>query len=207
MVEDGALIRSLEPPRLNPGVGEPAFAFTTEEEQPADGGKLPPLVVGSEAERRQVAAMQRAHRSERLGSGSEVEGFRVGIGHWLFIEGFAADEAPEFLNQLCIGAAVGRADAHVGAAVCAFLGEMVGARRARMHLERDHVGTAPGQDLDVGDKARRNRIADQAGEAFLQLEGLGDASHTHSIVSAKCSARDRCVSFWCVSAARSCLCR
>jgi len=80
--------------------------------------------------------MQRAHRSERLGSCSESEGLRVGVGHWLFIERFPADKAPEFVSQLRIGAAIGRADPHVGAAIRAFLGEMVGARRTDVHVRR-----------------------------------------------------------------------
>ena len=73
--------------------------------------------------------MQRAHRSERLGSCSEVEGLRVGVGYWRFIERLPTHKAPEFVSQHRIRAAIGRADPHVGAAIRAFLGEMVGARR------------------------------------------------------------------------------
>jgi hypothetical protein len=50
-------------------------------------------------------------------------------------------------------------------------------RRARKYLDRQQVGVAPGQDLDVRQQSRLDRVADQAGETLLGLEWLGHASH------------------------------
>ena len=154
VVEDRALIRPFESPGLNPCIGKPSLAFVAEEKQSAVRGHLPPLIVRSESKYRQVATMQSANWRERLGSHSEVERFRVDVEHWLLVEGFAANQTPEFLNKLSVRTAVGRANPHVGAALRALLGEMVWACLAWMYLNRDHVRPSPRQDLDIGDQTR-----------------------------------------------------
>ena len=94
---------------LDPGVREVALAVRPEEDHPAHGRDLASLVVRDEPQGLQIAAGELADGGERLGSGSEVEGFRVEPRHGLLVEALAPREASQLLDQLGVGAAVGRA--------------------------------------------------------------------------------------------------
>jgi hypothetical protein len=67
-------------PAWIPGVRKAARPVLAEEDHAVDGRDLPPLVVRDEAQRLQIAPGELADGGERLGSGSEVESFRVEAG-------------------------------------------------------------------------------------------------------------------------------
>jgi hypothetical protein len=135
-VVDAALVGAPEPAGLDPGVWEMALTVQAEEQHAAHGGHLPPLLGRDEAEGFEVGTAEPAHARERLGSGSEVQSFRVEPWHRLFVEGLAPCEPAEFLDQLPVGPPVGGADPHVDAAVEPLALQVVRAARAR-------VDTAP----------------------------------------------------------------
>ena len=89
-IEDPALVGAGETSGLNPGVRKVPLAIDAEQQNTADGRHLAALVVGEQAERLEVALAERTNRGERLGSGSEVERFRVEIRHRLLVEGLTA---------------------------------------------------------------------------------------------------------------------
>jgi len=158
------------------------LAVPPEEKHPADGGQLPPLVVHHKTQRLKVAAGDRAHGRERLGSGSEVQGFRVEAGHRLLVEGLAEGEATKLLDHLAVGPPVGGAHAHIDARLRPLALEVVRAGRARVNLHGQDLGAAPGQDLDFRYEARSDVIADQVGQPLLQIERLDDASDMAALV-------------------------
>ena len=96
---------------------------------------------------REVGAAELANRRERLGSRSEVQSFGVELRHRLLIVGFAADETAELLNELPVGSPVGRTDTHVYAVLGSLALQIVRAARAWEHLDPQHLGAAPRQDL------------------------------------------------------------
>ena len=106
-IDDAALVGAGEAASLNPCVREVPFALRAEENHPAHGRDLPALVVGEESQRLQVAPCELAKGCERLGSGSEVEGFRVEPRQGLLVESLAPREASQFLDQVGVGATVG----------------------------------------------------------------------------------------------------
>ena len=148
-IDDAALVGAVEAAGLDPGVREVPLAVLAEEDHAAHGRNLAALMVREESQRFQVPARERPEGSKRLGSGSEVEGFRVEPGHGLLVEAFAAREASELLDQLGVGATVGRAHPDVHAAGGSLPREMVRSGRARMHLHREHLRPPPGEDLDL----------------------------------------------------------
>jgi len=79
VVGDAALVRTPEPAGLDPGVGEVALAIAAEQEDATDGGHLASLVIRHEAESLEIAAGDPADGRERLGSGSEIQRFRVEV--------------------------------------------------------------------------------------------------------------------------------
>src|SRR5439155_14539722 len=107
------------------------------------------LLVREESQTLQIAAGQLANGSECLGSGSEVQCFRVESGQGLLVEPLPPREAPELFDHLGVSAAVGGADAYIYAAGGPFPREMVRACRAGMDLQRQHVGPPPRQDVDL----------------------------------------------------------
>jgi hypothetical protein len=114
-IDDATFVGAVEAAGLDPGVREVPLAVLPEEDHPAYGRDLPSLVVREEPEGFQIAAGELAACGERLGSGSEVDGFRVEPGDRLFVESLASREAPHFLDQLRVGAAVCRPDPDVDA--------------------------------------------------------------------------------------------
>ena len=148
-----------------------------EEEHPAHGGHLAPLVYGDEAEGLQVAAGELADGSERLGSGSEVERFRVEPEQRLLVEALASREAPKLLDQLRVGAAIGRAHPDVYAGGRTLPGEMVRPARAGMDLQREHLRPPPWGESRSRERCPADAIADEAGQGLLQIERVGHASH------------------------------
>ena len=71
-----------------------ALAIPAEEQHAPNGGHLAPLVDHDETQRLEFGAAQLAHGRERLGSRSEVQGFRVELGgHRPLVEGLAAGVA------------------------------------------------------------------------------------------------------------------
>jgi hypothetical protein len=105
----------MEAAGLDPRIGEVALAVLAEKDHSADGRDLAALVVREESQRRQIAADELTVGCERLGSRSEVEGFRVEPRHRLLVEALAPRVAAQLLDQLGVGAAVGRADPDVDA--------------------------------------------------------------------------------------------
>ena len=112
--------------------------------------------------RLQIAAGELAKRRERLGSGSEVDRFRVVSRHGLFIEAFAPREAPQLFDQLGVGASVGRAHSDIHAGGGSFLDQVMRSARARMYLEGQYLGPAPREDLNLRNDARADAVADEA---------------------------------------------
>jgi len=66
-----------------------------EEGHAACGRDLLALVVRDQPQSLEIPLAELADSGERLGSGSEVEGFRGEAGHGLLVEALAAREAPE----------------------------------------------------------------------------------------------------------------
>src|SRR2546426_6190912 len=81
-------------------------------------------------------------------------------------------EAAELLDQLGVCPPVGRAHPHVDAAGEPVPLEVVRAPRARVDLDRQHLRTTPGQDLDFRHEPRNDQVADQVRQALLQIERL-----------------------------------
>ena len=119
---------------LNPGIGQVALPLLAEKHHPADGRHRTSLVLHEQPQRLQIRSLELAHRCERLGSGSEVEDFRVEIRHRLFVIGFAASEAPQFFGQLPVGATIGGADPHINAAFQPGVLDVMWPSRAGVHL-------------------------------------------------------------------------
>ena len=125
----------------------------------------------------EIGALEFAQRGEELGSGSEVEGFRVEFGHGLLVEGFTARETPQLLDHLAVGAAVGRTHPHVHARLRPFTLEVVRAARARVHLHGQQVRAAPGHDVQLRRQARSDAVADHARQPLFEIERGLDAAH------------------------------
>jgi hypothetical protein len=94
-VVDAAAVGAPEPSGLDPGVGEVPFAIPAEEDDSAGGGHLAPLVIRHQAQRREIAPGDPSNGCKRLGSGPEVQRFRVEVRHRLFVEGYAARVAAQ----------------------------------------------------------------------------------------------------------------
>lgn len=180
-VGDVGLVVSTKTPSLNPGIGEIPFSPFAEKHHPADSGHRTPLMLDDQPQRLQVASREHAHRRKRLGSSSEVQRFRVEIRHRLLIIGFAASEAPQFLDQLPVGAAIGRTDSHIDAVQPGTL-EMMRASCARIHLHGHDMSAAPRQNLQFRDKTRQNVVAHHAGQAFLHIQRRTHTNHVAGTV-------------------------
>jgi hypothetical protein len=76
-IQNAALIAAGEAPGLDPGIGKVPRSVMAEEDHAAHGRHLLPLVVAHEPQGLQIAAAKGAERCERLGSRSEVDGFRA----------------------------------------------------------------------------------------------------------------------------------
>ena len=76
-IQDAILVAAGEAPGLDPGVGKVPRAVMAEEDLAAHGRNRLPLVVTHKPQSLQIAAAEGAERCERLGSRSEVEGFRA----------------------------------------------------------------------------------------------------------------------------------
>ena len=100
---------------------------------------------------------------KRLGSHSEVDCFRVEPRHGLLIEALAAGETPQLLDQLGIGAAVGPAHPRIHACGRALADQVLGAARAGVHMQRQHLGLQPGRDLDLRHQPRADPVAGEVG--------------------------------------------
>ena len=137
---DAGLSRSM--PAIASSTSWPMVGWraTAEEENPADGGYLTPLVVRHEAEHLEITAPYRSKGRKRLGSGSEVQRFRVEIRHRLLVERLPAAEAAKLLDQLAVGSAVGGAHPDVDGAVEPLALEMVRAARARVDPLGQNLG-------------------------------------------------------------------
>ena len=114
-IQDAALVAAGEAPGLDPGIGKVPRSVMAEEDHAAHGRHLLPLVVAHEPQGLQIAAAKGAERCERLGSRSEVEGFRAEPRQELLVETLPPGETPQLLDQLGIGAAVGGAHPHIHA--------------------------------------------------------------------------------------------
>ena len=77
VVGDGRLVDAGEAPGLDPGVGKVSKAIDPEKKDPADRRYQPSLVRSKKPKCLQIAPRQSPRRCERLGSSSEVDGFRV----------------------------------------------------------------------------------------------------------------------------------
>ena len=122
---------------------------------------------------------QFAHRGKRLGSSSEVDGFRVERRQRSFIVRLASGKTETHLgNQRGVGlTTVGRADPHVGAALQPVSRQIVRARGDSgrppppLPVSSGSLGGAPGRPA-AG--AAWYRIADQVHHPLLQVEGVDD---------------------------------
>jgi hypothetical protein len=58
----------------------------------------------------------------------------------------------------------------------------MGATRAGIHLECQHLRPSPGPDLDLRHKARADPVADEVGETLLLIQWVGNAAHVSAAV-------------------------
>lgn len=158
------------------GIRKVPLAILSEQKHPAHGRHLPALVGRNQAQSLQVSAGELADGCERLGSRSEVQGFRVEVRHRLLIEGFPTPESAEFLSHLSVGPPVGGAYPHVHTVGRTFSLEVMRAARARVDLYCQHLGAAPGQDLDFRHEPGDDQVADQVRQALLQIQRLAYAA-------------------------------
>jgi hypothetical protein len=110
-IEDPALVDAREAVSLDPGIREVPLALLAKEDHTAHGRRLAPLVSRHQTQGLQIAAVKLADGSERLGSGSEVEDFRVETPHRLLVDTLSTRETPQLFDQFGVCAAVGRAHA------------------------------------------------------------------------------------------------
>jgi len=54
---------------------------------------------------------------------------------------------------------------------------VMGAARAGVYLQGQHLCLPPGQDLDLRDEPRADPVADQVGESLLLIQRVGHAAH------------------------------
>lgn len=168
------------------------LAFPTEEDHPAHGRHLPPLMLRDEAQGLQVATGERAHGGERLGSGSEVEGFRVQPRHRLLVEALTPREAAQLLDQLGVGAAVRRAHPDVDAGSRPFTDQVMRTARTGVDLQGQHLLPAPRQDLDLRNEARADAVAEHVRQPLLQVKHVGHAADVVAVIlhtDEQCAAR------------------
>jgi hypothetical protein len=116
-VGDPGLVCACKGIGLSPGVGEMSVAVSIKEQHAADGWHRAPLIDGKQAKRLKIPPCELSDGSNRLGSCSEVHGFRVEVGHRLFVEAVTLGGATLLLDHLGVHAAVARADTDVGAGV------------------------------------------------------------------------------------------
>lgn len=121
------------------------LALPPEEDHPAHGRHLATLVSCDEAQGLQIAAGERADGGERLGSRSEVDGFRVEPRQGLLVEALAPRKAAELVDQLGVGAPIRGAHADVDSGGGSFADQVVRPARARMDLQGRHLRPAPGR--------------------------------------------------------------
>ena len=81
MVDDPAPVLARESACLDSRVWKITLTVLSEEEDPTDRRHLPTLVCGEQPKRLEVTPGERADRREALGSGSEVQRFRVEMCH------------------------------------------------------------------------------------------------------------------------------
>lgn len=130
----------------------------------------------------EVASREPADGRERLGSSSEVDGFRVDAGHRLLVEGLPSGEPREFLDQLGISDPVGGADPDVRTARRPLARQIVGSAGARMDLNGQDLLAAPRQDLNLGNQPGSDAVADEVCQALLQAQRVADAAHAPALV-------------------------
>ena len=85
-IQDAALVAAGEAPRLDPGIGKVPLAVMAEEDHAAHGRHRLPLVIAHEPQGLQIAVVEGTQGCERLGSRSEVDGFRAEPRQGLFVE-------------------------------------------------------------------------------------------------------------------------
>ena len=115
MIEDGRLVRPFETASLNPGVAKMVETLPAKEQHSADCRHRSTLVGGEEPEGLEIPARQLPRGGKALGSGSEVERFRIERRHRSFIEGLTAGEALHLGDEMRICPVVGGALANVSA--------------------------------------------------------------------------------------------
>lgn len=140
------------------------------------------LVFGHEVEGVQVLLPQPPDPCKELGSRSEVDRFRVEAWHRAFVERLPTREALHLGDERIIGPPVRRAHPHVRPRLRASPGDMVWTRRAGMDLDCDHVGLAPGKDLEIRQQTRGDGVGDQAGDPLFQGERVRNPAHVPSAV-------------------------
>ena len=112
----------------------------------------------------QIGPPKTSNWCERLGSGSEVQRFRVQSRHRLLVIRFSASKAAQLVDQFTVGPPIGGADADVDASVQTLPPYVVRTNRAGIHLNGQNMASAPGDDLQLRHQPRHNVIADEVGQ-------------------------------------------
>src|SRR5260370_29999951 len=98
-VHDPTLVDAMESPSLDPSIWKVLLAALAKEENSADGRYISALMSRNQTQRLQIGPPKTANRCERLGSSSEVHGFRAQSWDRLLIVCLSASKAPQFVDQ------------------------------------------------------------------------------------------------------------
>ena len=166
-IQDAILVAAGEAPGLDPSVGKVPLAVMAKEDHAAHGRHRLPLVVAHEPQGLQIAAAEGVEQCERLGSRSEVDGFRAKPRQGLLVETLPPGETPQLLDQLSIGASVGGAHPHIH-----------GCGTGCQHLR-----LPTGQVLELRHETGADPVADEVGKSLLLIQRV---SHGAYVAAAIC---------------------